>query len=346
MIVYICRQRHAYTLGVQLHFFPGKLAAHVRLVPYELIYFLKELPAAAYIFTDLDRLTPEELSRAARLADHLAVSGWPVLNHPRRALFRFDLLRRLHDLGLNDYNVFRLHDWQEAKRFPVFIRREMDHKGPRSPLLPDAAALSSAVHRFRRDRKADELMIIEFANAPYADGRYRKYGVQRIGDRLFHQHCYVTKDWLGKSVPPDIGPAEVAESREAVRANPNLEKVGPIFDLAGVDYGRMDYSVMKGRIQVYEINTNPAIIGVPSERNPLVESDFFAALHESQMLPLADFEGPPLPMPSDLAGRRRTLSADEANARTLAAMHGRIHFRARRRRIWRMLTSPFGSARA
>lgn len=346
MIVYVCALRHAYTLGVQLHFFPGKLAALVRLVPYELLYSLKELPAAAYIFTDFERITPDELGRATRLADYLASAGWPVLNHPRRAMFRFALLHRLHDLGLNDFDVFRLDEWQSVKRFPVFIRRELDHKGPRSPLLPDAASLSSAVRRFGRDRKAHQLMIVEFANAPHADGRFRKYGLQRIGDRLFHQHCYVSDDWLGKSVPVELSPNDVAESRDVIRRNPNLDRLRPVFDLAGVDYGRMDYSVIGDRIQVYEINTNPVIIGAPHERHPNVDSAFFAALHEDGMLPLADIEGESRPMPAELAKPGRTLTAAEAHASTLAAMLGHISFRARRRRLWRSLRSLFSPARA
>ena len=53
MIFYIARKHH--TLGIQLHYFPGKLAEIVRLLPYEALYANGELPAGSYIFTDHDR---------------------------------------------------------------------------------------------------------------------------------------------------------------------------------------------------------------------------------------------------------------------------------------------------
>jgi hypothetical protein len=33
-----------------------------------------------------------------------------------------------------------------------------------------------------------------------------------------------------------------------------------IFDRAGITYGRIDYGLLSGRIQVWEINTNPMVI--------------------------------------------------------------------------------------
>ena len=33
------------------------------------------------------------------------------------------------------------------------------------------------------------------------------------------------------------------------------------FALAGIDFGRADYGVVGGRVQIYEINTNPSLPG-------------------------------------------------------------------------------------
>jgi hypothetical protein len=40
----------------------------------------------------------------------------------------------------------------------------------------------------------------------------------------------------------------------------HVNELRKVFQLAGVDYGRIDYGVCHGRIQVWEINTNPVII--------------------------------------------------------------------------------------
>ena len=43
--------------------------------------------------------------------------------------------------------------------------------------------------------------------------------------------------------------------------NPHQDALREIFGLAGIDYGRMDYGLLDGKVQVWEINTNPTIIG-------------------------------------------------------------------------------------
>lgn len=42
--------------------------------------------------------------------------------------------------------------------------------------------------------------------------------------------------------------------------NPHQAALLEIFELAHVDYGRCDYALVNGRIQVWEINTNPIIL--------------------------------------------------------------------------------------
>ena len=53
--------------------------------------------------------------------------------------------------------------------------------------------------------------------------------------------------------------------REAIRtfeldwaqANPHAAEVAAVFRHAGIGWGRIDYGLHRGRIQVFEINTNP-----------------------------------------------------------------------------------------
>lgn len=54
---------------------------------------------------------------------------------------------------------------------------------------------------------------------------------------------------------------EAAE--EYARTNPDRERVAPLFELAKVDYGRIDFSIHQGRIQVWEINDNPEFVTYP-----------------------------------------------------------------------------------
>ena len=51
-----------------------------------------------------------------------------------------------------------------------------------------------------------------------------------------------------------------------VRTKAARQRCKLLFDLARIDYGRIDYSVVDGRIQVWEINTNPMIL-IPRDRD-------------------------------------------------------------------------------
>ena len=53
--------------------------------------------------------------------------------------------------------------------------------------------------------------------------------------------------------------AMVREEREYVFENPHERELRRIFEIARVEYGRIDYSVKDGVIQTWEINSNPTI---------------------------------------------------------------------------------------
>ena len=60
-----------------------------------------------------------------------------------------------------------------------------------------------------------------------------------------------------------------------------------MFELTQVDYGRIDYSIKDGKIQVWEINTNPIITLAPHKyrkeqipNHDLFGSNALAALEE------------------------------------------------------------------
>ena len=49
----------------------------------------------------------------------------------------------------------------------------------------------------------------------------------------------------------------MASERHFVEANLYESILRRAFDLAGIDYGRADFSIVDGAPQIYEINTNP-----------------------------------------------------------------------------------------
>lgn len=264
MIYYLaCKHR---SLGVQLNYFPGELARNVRLLTYEQLYAREALPGGTYIFTDFDRMPPDQFATLCKLWDWFDATGAviPRLNDPRQALSRFDLLRRLHEAGINNFNAYRIKDWRDVRQFPVFIRKDKHQKAPVTGLLTDRPALERAIDNLGDRAERADLMIVEFCKGLATNGRYRKYGVFRVGKAHYVQHCYISSDWYIKSGVADLGDAELAEAARYRDENPHVEQIAKVFDIAAVDYGRMDYGVVGDRIQVFEINTHPTVISLSS----------------------------------------------------------------------------------
>jgi hypothetical protein len=85
-----------------------------------------------------------------------------------------------------------------------------------------------------------------------------------IAGRLVPRHVLFSTNWVTKH--PDISDeATACEEARFIARFPHSEVIENAFHLAGIDYGRIDYGMHEGRIQVWEINTNPIIIP-PRER--------------------------------------------------------------------------------
>jgi len=52
------------------------------------------------------------------------------------------------------------------------------------------------------------------------------------------------------------------------RSNPHAVELAEIFALAQVDFGRIDYGLRNGRIEVFEINTNPDLLSARALSDP------------------------------------------------------------------------------
>lgn len=220
-----------------------------------------------YVFTDMDRLRPREMQSAVEL--HRRLLEHPhtlrILNHPTRSIDRFELLRTLRDRGINRFSVYRADKPVRPQSWPVIVREEGDH-GRLSPLIetPEELERRLAAGRGGRERK----VVIEFCPSADEQGIYRKYGAFVLGEKILARQIHFSRQWLVRF--PDIrDPETVREELEYVRTNPHREQLREIFSLANVDYGRVDYSVVDGRIQVWEINTNPMIL-IPKDRKDRV----------------------------------------------------------------------------
>ncbi len=234
----------------------------LRVISYsELFNYQGARPTATYVFTDFDRLAGFALDRAALLYRELRDQGSVVLNDPALALGRFGLLRALNRAGINAFDAYRVDALETPARWPVFLRVDGDHGKPVSDLIDNEEQLSAALEQSLRDGVPRSLSgIVEYAAEPVQPGLFRKLSVFRVADRLLGYTCVHDDQWIVKYGKPGIASPELYdEEYEFVSTNPFAEALRPVFEIAGVDYGRVDFGLVGGRPQIYEINTNPDI---------------------------------------------------------------------------------------
>jgi hypothetical protein len=257
VILVITTREHAYTHQM-LRRQPG---LDLHLISYDEILKRKRPFRGTHIFTDFERLPPWRVQQAAVLYRRLKSAGVRVLNDPARALGRFGLLRALHRAGINQFDAYRVDGLETVARWPVFLRLEGNHSEPLSRLLHNEAELEEAIGRaIDEGAPRNALVIIEYAAEPVRPGLYRKLSVFRVGDRLLGYTCVHDDKWLVKYGQPGIAPPELYEEEYSfVANNPFAAAVEPVFRLAGIEYGRIDFGLVGGRPQIYEINNNPYV---------------------------------------------------------------------------------------
>ncbi|MGE0723679.1 MAG: hypothetical protein AB7O45_04860 [Alphaproteobacteria bacterium] len=265
MINYLSTEKHGYTIQRFVDGPGAALAGHVAAHAYEdvLARDPATLPGGVWIFTDFDRISPDAAAAAARVWRALQARGCRMLNHPTRSLRRYALLRRLRAEGINDFGAYHVSDLRLPDRYPVFIRRSDAHSGPATELLASRRKLQRILDDVRaRAWPIDAFVTVEYQDTRGADGRYRKYGVMKVADRIFPVQVLTADAWINKRGTaarwtPDVVAAELAYFRD----NPHREAVENVFRLAGMEYGRIDFGLTEGRIQVWEINGNPSFTG-------------------------------------------------------------------------------------
>jgi hypothetical protein len=233
----------------------------------------KEVPCGVYVFTDIERLTPWELRVVAEAYKVLVRDDrCRVLNNPARVMCRYELLRTLREEGINEFDVIRADERRWPERYPVFLRHEQDHGRPLSQgLLHNRQELAAALEKAQADGiSLRGVLIVGYAAEAFDGALFRKFNTFRVGSEVFGHHVVVEDSWVVKYGKEGVKFPEEYKvfEQEFVKGNWNGDLLLRIFEIAGIEYGRADWGVVAGKMQVYEINTNPYVSGNPGSANP------------------------------------------------------------------------------
>ena len=303
------------------NFLRGKVDATypaITVARYEDLQHAQSVRSAAHIFSALDQLSPAGLSAVGSIWDQLARSAPQVrlLNDPRKVLHRYELLTALADAGLNRFRAHEAAGDLRSVRFPAFIREERRHTGAWS-LLHDRRELDRALTALvARGFRREDLLVIEFCDTSDTSGVFRKYGALKIGDRILPRHMMIGREWMLKSSTKLMTRESALEELAYVRDNPHEAWLRRVFEIARIDYGRVDYAMLGDMPQLWEINLDPAL-GAGSRGDDARDPDCAQILKERRAiakramaeawhaLEAAD----PLPSPTTITVARRTLRA-------------------------------------
>ena len=230
---------------------------------------------AAVVLMDLERLAPNRRKVAAEFRSRLLHRGVRVWNDPNRTLRRRELLQALYANGWNDFNVASVNGLSASLTYPVFLRDAEQHSGPLTPLLHNAKEAKRAARKLRWpgvfQKRADgsrawwraatpasRLLISEFCDTRGSDGAFRSYSAIIVGDAIVPRQLLQANEWTFRS-QRSITDAALAEERSYVEHNPHAALLRQRLAFAGVAFGRIDYGVRDGRLQVWSIDTHSAI---------------------------------------------------------------------------------------
>jgi hypothetical protein len=262
MIYLLVTQRGAHTLHAYLQDWAGREAQKLSVLLYDDFPQYPALSCGTYVFTDLERLTNAQLALICDFAERLT-AHFPsvrIINHPQHALRRFDLLEALHAAGINKFRAYPAVHIPENINFPVFIRFAREHTGPCSQLILDRPALLRALMRLAATGiRLDELLAVEFCGTCHADGWFRKYAAFCFGGRIIPARVTFSNFWVVKSGFTKLSNLNEEQDRY-IQTNPHEDWIRKVFDLANIQYGRIDYSMLGDKPQVWEINCNPTLL--------------------------------------------------------------------------------------
>jgi hypothetical protein len=270
-------------------------------ISYEELQLVRSVPwAQSYVFTDLERLTPAGRRLGATVATVLeqAPHSPRILNDPRRALGRYELLSALSEQALNPYRVHRAVALPRDVRFPVFVRDAHAHEII-SPLLPSSRALEAALLRARfRGHQADALLVAEFHDTRDSAGVFHLHKDYLVGDRFIPGIIGSSERWEVRGDGGAVSSHSVARGSAPAPSRDHEPYLRSVAALARVSYGRFDYTVDRGRVCLWELNTSPRYTLLSRARYSaatVAKRAHIANGLTAGLAELADADGPPGP---------------------------------------------------
>jgi hypothetical protein len=253
------------------------------------------LPSGAWAIADFDRVHPWSLELAASRSDALTAAGAVVMNDPRRFLTRAPLIRSLYALGINRYTCWLPAFGEVPERFPVFLRTLAAHRGVLTGLLETAAEAEAALRQaLAEGYTITDLGFIEYrAEAAPGVGHYQKHAAYRIGNRVLRALSVNDDSWMAKTGIAGLASEETYAAELAeFDGYPHAEVIRRVTDLCGCTFGRVDFGIVAGRVEVYELNSNPTF-GFVAADHPSALRRASSDRHKDQLLAAFDAVVPP-----------------------------------------------------
>jgi len=343
----------------------GEIGSRIRTLIYEEFHLQDSFEPGTYIFGNFSLLSGAQRKLAIHLANSLEESGDShiVFNHPSRALNRGDLLTKMYEEGINDFRAYRVDDLPKSSiRFPVFVRHEHDHAASLTELLHTNKELDVAISKLtqRGWHKKDILIVIEFCNTIDESGLYRKYSAFKVGSSILPRCLNFSNKWdvknnlRGYRYPNSLEPhaERIHEEIQYMKTNPHEAWVRLVFERAHIEYGRIDYALLDGKPQVWEINSDPKMGGgvkkkkrsTPDkairEARSFTRNDFYTRMNPAMELiagPENSADGLIIPIPVHLSSllrrqrrhARRRLLVHRVVSMTRLNKHSGLLFRLR-----------------
>jgi len=321
MIVVIAPTQETWEIEEYLQQYGSPLQSRLRVLTYDEIAARQELPLGTYVFVAIDQLCPTEKLIATQCCDRLreADPQLTILNLPSEILLRFPFLRVCFEQNRNSFRVYPAADFFRCKHFPVFLRRDLDHLGSVSGLLYTPAEIARAVAKnMLRGFRVRDLIVVEYCDTMDTAGIFRKYSAFVVGNTILPHTLTHSRDWITKSHGRLIDAATVREELEYLTSHPHADWLRETFALAHVNYGRIDYGLLNGRPQVWEINTNPTIARA-AVADPLTEEQkHLRALVRQHFRPRFQAAWEAIDSPAD-PNRTISVKVSEHQRRRLAA---------------------------
>ena len=153
-------------------------------------------------------------------------------------------------------------------------------------------------------------MFVEYCAEPIEDGLFRKLAAYCVGDEVITGMSVHDENWHAKYGKEGVASeAHYLDEMQAVKENRHAAGIAGHFKAAGISFGRADFTLVKGKVEVYEINTNPNNSLILDHPFPLrVETDalFHQRLAEAMRAIDTETGGDPILMDHpDLVSQRK-----------------------------------------